>query len=159
MKVRRKARAVLLDGDHLLFLRRGWPGGTAYCTTVGGSVESGDADLEAALRREVMEELGATIGPVEELMTLTEQGGATTVVEHYFLAAVVDMDLSLRHGPELADPDTGEYEPVRVPLDARAVTGLNLQPLELRDHVREHVGTWAARSAGTRRRGQGNGRP
>ncbi|WP_443071370.1 hypothetical protein [Streptomyces sp. NBC_01465] len=44
MKVRRKARAVLLDGDHLVFLRRGWPGGSSYCTTVGGSVEPDDPD-------------------------------------------------------------------------------------------------------------------
>ncbi|MEU6143347.1 NUDIX hydrolase [Streptomyces sp. NPDC047081] len=63
MKVRHKVRVVLLDGDHLVLLRRGWPGGLPYWTAVGGSVESEDADLEAALRREVMEELGATIGP------------------------------------------------------------------------------------------------
>ncbi|MFC4035666.1 NUDIX domain-containing protein [Streptomyces polygonati] len=145
MTVRHKARAVLLDGDHLVFLRRGWPGGIPYCTTVGGSVEPDDADLEAALRREVMEEIGGTIGPVTEFLTLTEQGGATTVVEHYFLAALLTMDLDLRHGPEMDDPDRGDYRPVRVPLDAAAVTALDLRPAELAARVCDHLETWRAR--------------
>ncbi|MGY5009216.1 NUDIX domain-containing protein [Streptomyces sp. 900105755] len=40
------------------------PSCPACCTTVGGGVEGYAADLEAALRREVMEELGATIAVV-----------------------------------------------------------------------------------------------
>ncbi|MFE1837705.1 NUDIX domain-containing protein [Streptomyces sviceus] len=58
--------AVLFDGGQLVFLRRGWPGGTSYYRTVGGGVEAEDADLEAALSCEVMEEIGATIGPASE---------------------------------------------------------------------------------------------
>lgn len=145
MKVRHKVRAVLLDGDHLVFLRRGWPGGFPYCTTVGGSVEPDDADLEAALCREVMEEIGATIGPAVEFLTLTEPGEKTAVVQHYFLADLLDMDPDRRHGPELDDPDTGDFTPVRVALNAPAVTALNLQPTELANYVLEHVKTWSAR--------------
>lgn len=85
-----------------------WPGGLTYYTTVGGSVEPGDADLEAALRREAMEEIGATIGPATEFLTLTEPG-STPVVQHFFLADLLDMDLNRRHGPELDDPDTGTH--------------------------------------------------
>nr|WSY57297.1 NUDIX hydrolase [Streptomyces sp. NBC_00886] len=62
-----------------MFLKRGRPGGDSYCTTVGGSVEPADADLEAALRREAMEEVGATIGPATEFLLLTEPGGTITV--------------------------------------------------------------------------------
>lgn len=40
MKVRHNVRAVLFDGGQLVFLRRGWPGGTSYYTTVGGGVEA-----------------------------------------------------------------------------------------------------------------------
>lgn len=133
---------MLLDDGHLVFLRRGWPGGDPYCTTVGGSVEPGDADLAAALRREVMEELGATIGPAAEFLTLTEPGGTTTVVQHYFLADLLDMDPDRRHGPELDDPDTGVFEPVRVAPNRPAVAALNLQPAELADCVLRHVETW-----------------
>jgi 8-oxo-dGTP pyrophosphatase MutT (NUDIX family) len=165
MKVRHKVRAVLLDGDHLVFLRRGWPGGIPYWTTVGGSVEPDDADLEAALRREVMEEIGATIGPAAEFLTVTEPGETanvrtatvrtanvstngvrtTTVIQHYFLADLLDMDPERRHGPELDAPDTGDFEPVRVALHAPAVAALDLQPSELADHVLEHLKTWKAR--------------
>ncbi|MET7486627.1 NUDIX domain-containing protein [Streptomyces sp. NPDC005538] len=142
MKVRHKARVVLLDHGHLVFLRRGWPGGDAYCTTVGGSVEPDDADLEAALRREALEEIGATIGPVAEFLTLTESRGTTTVVQHYFLADLLEMDLARRHGPELDDPDTGDFEPVRVEASRPAVAALNLQPAELADYVLGHVQAW-----------------
>jgi 8-oxo-dGTP pyrophosphatase MutT (NUDIX family) len=72
-------------------------------------VEPADADLEAALRREAMEEIGATIGPAAEFLVLTEPRGTTTVVQHYFLADLLEMDLGRRHGPELDDPDTGDY--------------------------------------------------
>ncbi|WP_249399944.1 NUDIX domain-containing protein [Streptomyces argyrophylli] len=43
-----------MAGRHLLY------------TTVGGGVKAEDANLEAALRREVMEEIGATTGPASE---------------------------------------------------------------------------------------------
>ncbi|MFJ9246715.1 NUDIX domain-containing protein [Streptomyces sp. NPDC101776] len=144
MRVRHKARVVLLDHGHLVFLKRGWPGGDAYCTTVGGSVEPADADLEAALRREALEEIGATIGPATEVLTLTEPLGTTSVVQHFFLADLLDMDLERRHGPELDDPDTGDFEPVRVAMTRPAVAALNLQPAELADYVLGHVDAWGA---------------
>ncbi|MDT0463214.1 NUDIX hydrolase [Streptomyces gibsoniae] len=144
MRVRHKVRAIPLDGDHLVFLRRGWPDGSPYWTTVGGSVESDDADLEAALRREVMEEIGATIGPVTEVLTVTEPGESVTVTQHYFLADLLEMRLDRRNGPELGTPDTGDFEPPRVPLHAPAVTTLRLQPPELSDYVLDHVEVWSA---------------
>ncbi|MCX4404403.1 NUDIX hydrolase [Streptomyces sp. NBC_01764] len=144
MKVRHNVRAVLLDDDHLVFLRRGWSGGTPYYTTVGGGVEPDDADLEAALRREVMEEIGATIGPATEFLTLTEPGERVTVVQHFFRADVLDMDQKRRSGPELDDPDIGDFSSVRVELDASTLTALELQPPELASYLREHAKNWGA---------------
>lgn len=126
-----------------MFLRRGWPGGSTYYETVGGGVEADDADLESALRREVMEEIGATIGPVTEFLTVTEPGERVTVVRHYFRADVRDMDPDRRNGPELDDPDTGDFSPVRVPLDVAAVAALGLQPAELAHYLRDHIASWA----------------
>ncbi|WP_406366522.1 NUDIX domain-containing protein [Streptomyces sp. NBC_00645] len=141
-KVRHNVRAVLRDGEHLVFLRREWPGGSPYCTTVGGGVEPRDADLEAALRREVMEEIGATIGPAVEFLTLTEPGGRTTVVRHYFRADVLDLDPDRRDGPELDDPDTGDFSTVRVAPEASALRALELQPPELAAYLCEHAEDW-----------------
>lgn len=113
-----------------------------YCTTVGGGVEPRDADLEAALRREVMEEIGATIGPAVEFLTLTEPGGRTTVVRHYFRADVLDLDPDRRDGPELDDPDTGDFSTVRVAPEASALRALELQPPELAAYLCEHAEDW-----------------
>jgi 8-oxo-dGTP pyrophosphatase MutT (NUDIX family) len=145
VKVRHKVRVLLLDGDHLVLLRRGWPGGEPYWTTVGGSVEPSDADLEAALRREAMEEIGATIGPLTQLLTVIETGGAVTVTQHYFLADLLEMRLDRRDGPAFVTPDTGAFEPVRVPLRATTVTALGLQPPELTAYVLEHLEAWRTR--------------
>ncbi|MEU6852437.1 NUDIX domain-containing protein [Actinacidiphila alni] len=145
MKVRHKARGFLVHRDELLLLRRGWPGGEPYCTAVGGSVEPGDADIEAALRREALEEIGATLGPAAEVLTLTEDSGATVVVQHFFLARVLTLDAGLRHGPEFADPDLGEFTLLRTPLTASAVTSLNLQPPEAAAFASTHIATWSSR--------------
>lgn len=144
MKVRHNVRAVLVDGGQLVFLRRRWPGGPPYCTTVGGGVEPYDADLEAALRREVMEETGATIGAATEFLTLTEPGAKVTVVEHCFRAEKLDMDPNRRGGPELDIPETGDFFPVRVARETSAVLDLDLQPPLPADHLREHPETWGA---------------
>lgn len=107
-----------------MFLRRGWPGGSLYWTTVGGSVESDDADLDTAPRREVE---------------------TVTVTQHYFLADLLDLRPERRSGPELDTPDTGDFDPVRIPLDATAVTALGLHPPELAAYLLEHVDAWRDR--------------
>lgn len=139
MKTRHKAHAVLLDGGRFLLLRRGWPGGTPYCTAVGGTVEPGDADLPAALRREVMEEAGAEIGRPEPILTLTEPGPQVTVVHHFYTARIRSLDLARRHGPEFEDPDTGTFTPVWIAATAEAVTAAGLQPPELAAYVLAHL--------------------
>ncbi|MFD6419555.1 NUDIX domain-containing protein [Streptomyces sp. NPDC060194] len=138
MNIRRNVRAVLSDGDHLLFLRRRWPGGSAYCTTVGGGVAD-DADLEAALRREVLEETGATIGPLIPLLTETEPGTRLTLVRHYFHADVLHLDPARRGGPELDAPDTGDFTLIRVPRTPEAVRALALDSPALTDLLCEHL--------------------
>jgi 8-oxo-dGTP pyrophosphatase MutT (NUDIX family) len=142
MKVRYKARAIVRDGDRLLFLRRVRPGADPYWTAVGGSVEPEDAGIEAALRREVMEEIGATVGPAVEVLTVAEPGDQVVVVQHFFLVDLVDMDLARRGGPELDDPDRGSYEPDWIALTADAIDAIDLKPAELADYVREHCASW-----------------
>ncbi len=90
-----------------------------------------------------MEEIGATIGPVTEFLTLTEPGERVSVVQHYFRADVLDMDLKRRSGPEMEDPDTGDFSPVRVALDVTALAELDLQPNELAEYLREHIASWS----------------
>ncbi|MBY8882711.1 NUDIX domain-containing protein [Actinacidiphila acidipaludis] len=146
MRTRHKAHAILLDAGQLLVLQRGWPGGTTYCTAVGGTIEPDDVDVIAGLRREVMEEVGAEIGPPNEVLTLTESGPPVTVVRHFYTAQVINRDPDRRYGPELADPDAGTFSLVRVAPTADAVTALNLQPPELAAYVLTNLVTPAEQS-------------
>ena len=72
-RLRRAVRALLLDGDALVLIRRTRPGRPVYWTTPGGKIEPGDASPQAALRRELDEELGAVAGPVRQVFACGEQ--------------------------------------------------------------------------------------
>jgi 8-oxo-dGTP pyrophosphatase MutT (NUDIX family) len=57
---RRAARAILIDDQgRLVLIRRTKPGQAPYWTAPGGGVEDADGSVEAALHRELAEELGA----------------------------------------------------------------------------------------------------
>lgn len=55
---RRAARAILIDDEgRLVLIKRTKPGREPYWTAPGGGVEADDVSVEAALRRELAEEL------------------------------------------------------------------------------------------------------
>lgn len=129
---RHSARAILIDDeDRLVLFKRTKPGQDPYWSTVGGGVDATDASVEAALHRELGEELGATATAAVPvfLHSFTNNGGGLTV-QHYFVARLTSLDLSKRHGPEFEDPSRGAYDPVRVPLsgDCEQLAALDLRP-------------------------------
>ena len=57
---RQAARAILIDDDgRLVLIKRTKPGQAPYWTAPGGGVDATDVSVEAALHRELAEELGA----------------------------------------------------------------------------------------------------
>ncbi|GGZ17095.1 hypothetical protein GCM10010327_55020 [Streptomyces nitrosporeus] len=50
--VKRNARAILLDGDELVLIKRTEPGREPYWVSVGGGAEEENVTIEAALHRE-----------------------------------------------------------------------------------------------------------
>jgi 8-oxo-dGTP pyrophosphatase MutT (NUDIX family) len=59
--VKRSARAIVIDDEaRLVLVRRTKPGTAPYWTALGGGVEPEDPSVEAALVRELREELGAS---------------------------------------------------------------------------------------------------
>ncbi|MEN3533954.1 NUDIX domain-containing protein [Microbispora sp. ZYX-F-249] len=136
--VRHGVRAILFDGDDIVLFRRVRPEREPYWVTPGGGVEPSDASPEAALRRELDEELGATAGPALHVFTLAEPGRLSTV----FACRLVSLDLSRRSGPEFLEPDIGLHEVRRVrPGKARE---LNMVPPELGEFISANAATLPA---------------
>ena len=135
-----RVRAVLLDGDEIVLFRRTRPGVPRYWSFPGGGVEKQDADLEAALRRELDEELCARVAdpvPLVALATEDLQGRAET--QHLYACRLLSMDFEHRHGSEFSNPAKGTYEVERLPFTAQVLTGLHLVPPPLGDFVRANV--------------------
>lgn len=133
--LRHSARAILLDGDDLILFRRTVPDLEVYWTTPGGRIEPDDADLEAALRRELSEELGATVGPARQVYTVWQQGGGIARIQHFFICRLHAMDLSKRDGPEFGEAENGLHEVERVPFTPAGVRSVRLYPEELVDYL------------------------
>lgn len=131
-KARQSARAVLIDGNgRLVTIKRTKPGMAPYWTTPGGGVEPEDAGLEAALERELLEELGATAAIGRELPSVTSSDGES--VQHFFAARLLSMDESLRTGDEHTNATRGNYDIDRIRLDELAAC--DLKPTLIRDWI------------------------
>lgn len=138
--VKQSARALLFDGRcRLVLFKRTRPGQAPYWTTVGGGLEPEDADPEAALHREVAEELGGRIDRVRQVLLITDDLPAGVGLQHVFAARLVSVDPAARTGAEFTEPGRGTYEVVRVPATREALSGLRLLPPRLAEFARANV--------------------
>lgn len=133
--VKRSARAILLDGDELLLIKRTKPGQEPYWVTVGGGVEDEDPTIEAALHREVFEELGGTLQCAELVHLITDGLDGGIGIQHIFAARLNSMNMSSRTGTEFSKPERGGYEVVRVPFTAETIRELKLMPPQLAEFI------------------------
>ncbi|MDH6576452.1 NUDIX domain-containing protein [Kitasatospora sp. MAP5-34] len=154
--VKRTARAILLeldpDAPHapatIVLIKRTRPGSHPYWITPGGGVERADRTVVDALHREMDEELGGKVQDVvpafvdtvahshHEDGTLAHPHGVK--VQHFFVCRLASMDPSLRHGPEVDEPQ-GEYEIVRLPFTREGVTSVNVVPPRLRAYLAANI--------------------
>ncbi|HEY0694327.1 MAG TPA: NUDIX domain-containing protein [Kribbella sp.] len=143
---RRSVRAVLFDDhDRLLLIKRTKPGQPPYWTTAGGAVELDDSSRESALQRELLEELGARI-VVGPQVFLTSTGNDDLVdVQHFFVCRVINVDPSLRTGPEHTDPTRGGYHLVRALPEQLAM--LDIKPGKLRAFLADNVDAMLSEAA------------
>jgi 8-oxo-dGTP pyrophosphatase MutT (NUDIX family) len=155
--VKRSARAILLDGDdQLVLMKRTKPGRDPYWVTIGGGVEEGDASIEDALHREVVEELGGKLGRVELVHLVTDALADGVGVQHIFAARLESMDLSARTGTEFSRPERGRYEVVRMPFTPEAIDAIALMPPELARFAAENIEAIRSVLAHPVRRGAGS---
>ena len=133
---RRSARAILIDDDgRLVLIRRSRPGREPYWTTAGGGVEDGDGSVEAAMHREIFEELGAHATGAVQVFLASSRTETGLRVQHFFIARLVSLDITARTGPEFADQDRGAYDVDYVDLRAGDLAGIDLRPQELKAFI------------------------
>lgn len=132
---RRSARAILIDGTDLLLIKRTRPGQEPYWVSIGGGVEPDDATLEDAVRREVLEEIGAQIRNVAQVFIIKDVVEDGIAAQHVFLAERAPVDLVDPTGKELTIASRGGYELVRVPFTAEGLAEIDLKPAALAEFI------------------------
>lgn len=134
--VKRSARAIVIDDQgQLVLVKRTRPGTPPYWTAPGGGVESDDRSVEAALVRELREELGAEVYSAQQVFLVSNPAGDGVGVQHFFVCRLRKLDLSQRSGPEFDDSARGGYDLDRVALTGDDLGQVDLKPEELRSFV------------------------
>ncbi|HEV2635795.1 MAG TPA: NUDIX domain-containing protein [Actinocrinis sp.] len=131
-----KVRAVLLTPDGMMLaIRRVWPGAAPFWVLPGGHVEPQDANLRAALEREVHEETCGKPRIVGLLWTLVDDHKR----QHIYLAHIDSWSEEGRTGPEFGDPSRGEYRLEEIPLTAAGIDAITLVPEEVAEFLCEEL--------------------
>ncbi len=135
VRLNHRVRALLLtDAGNLLLFRRLKAGLEPYWVMPGGGVESTDTSLEAALRREIREELGGAVQVIRPVFTTEHDGEGQydgwRVRHHYYACYLTGYDLSLRTGSEFSNPAKGQYLPDEFPLDTNVLSCLTIKTPE-----------------------------
>jgi ADP-ribose pyrophosphatase YjhB (NUDIX family) len=134
--VRRTARAILIDGDRrLVVFRRTLPKRKPYWSTPGGGVDATDSSVEAALHRELAEELGASVDRTQQVFLASPARGDGIAIQHFFVCRLVSMDLTKRTGSEFSNPAKGRYDVERIDLRGKKLARYDLQPPEVKRFI------------------------
>ncbi|GAA1658295.1 NUDIX domain-containing protein [Kribbella alba] len=131
-----RVRAILVTpADTILLIRRVRPGIPPYWVFPGGGVEPTDETFEAALHREIHEELAGRAKVVKTFHVIERDGER----EHFYLATIEDWSFDDRNGPEFSETGRGEYYLDEVPLTVEAIADLNLKPAEAAAVLRDAI--------------------
>lgn len=131
-----RVRAVLVTADDtMLVIRRTRPGIPEYWVLPGGGVEPSDASREAALHREIHEEIAGKADIVRLLHTMETDDER----QLFYLARIVTWSFDDRTGPEFSAKGRGEYALEEVPLTLEGLDGIDLKPEEIAHVLRGAV--------------------
>lgn len=133
---RQAARAILIDDEgRLVLIRRTKPGQAPYWTAPGGGVDASDESVEAALHRELAEELGAEASGATRVYLFSSPSEAGVAVQHFFVARLRKLDESARGGPEFEDASRGRYDLDRIGLLDDDLASVDLKPAALKEFI------------------------
>lgn len=131
-----RVRAVLVTADEtMLVIRRTKPGVPVYWVLPGGGVEPHDESREAALHREIHEEIAGKADIVRLLHTLEGEGER----QLFYLARIATWSFEDRTGPEFSAQGRGEYALEEVPLTVEGIDGIDLKPEEITHVLRRAI--------------------
>jgi ADP-ribose pyrophosphatase YjhB (NUDIX family) len=134
--MKQRVRAVLITPQNtLLTIKRIRPDTPPYWVLPGGGVEDSDESLEAALHREIYEEI-AGIPEIVRLLRITETAPDQ---QFFYLATISEWDFANRTGPEFNREDKGEYVLEEIPLTTQALDRINLQPKEIAAEIKTAI--------------------
>ncbi|MEE1740245.1 NUDIX domain-containing protein [Streptomyces sp. BE147] len=123
-----RVRAVLVTADDtMLVIRRTRPGIPEYWVLPGGGVEPGDASREAALHREIHEEIAGKADIIRLLHT-TESDDERQL---FYLTRITTWSFDDRTGPEFSAEGRGEYALEEIPLTLEGLDAIDLKPEEI----------------------------
>ncbi|WP_432125498.1 NUDIX hydrolase [Streptomyces sp. bgisy082] len=123
-----RVRAVLITPDDtMLVIRRTRPGIPAYWVLPGGGVEPDDASREAALHREIHEEIAGKADILRLLHTMESDDER----QLFYLARIATWSFDDRTGPEFSAEGRGEYALEEIPLTVEGLDGIDLKPEEI----------------------------
>lgn len=135
-RLRVAARAVIVSEGRLAAIER-VRGSDRYFTLPGGGVQLGET-AEAAIVREVSEEVGLVVEPIAKLAVVVDQREGRITLQTYFACRIIDGTLECGADGELAESDSGAtHHPVW--LDVAAIPA-SLRPVWLVDRLP----TWSA---------------
>lgn len=115
--MKRAVRAIVFKDNQLLVIRRN-KFGKKYCTLPGGGVDMGETE-EQALRREMAEETGLSLGGAR--LVFTEQAGEPYGTQYVFLVDYLGGEPALHPASDEAGINQlGQniYEPAWLPIAA-----------------------------------------
>ncbi|MGQ4489135.1 NUDIX domain-containing protein [Streptomyces sp. SAS_281] len=123
-----RVRAVLVTPDRtMLVIRRARPGIPEYWVLPGGGVEPTDESREAALHREVHEEIAGKADLVRLLHTMESDDER----QLFYLARTATWSFEDRTGPEFSAEGRGEYALEEIPLTLEGLDAIDLKPEEI----------------------------
>ncbi|MEV6584062.1 NUDIX domain-containing protein [Streptomyces sp. NPDC051582] len=123
--MKERARAVLVTADDtMLVIRRTKPDIPEYWVLPGGGVEPGDGSREAALHREIHEEIAGK-ADIVRLLHAMESGDERQL---FYLARIATWSFEDRTGPEFSAEGRGEYALEEIPLTLEGLNGIDLKP-------------------------------
>lgn len=108
---RRRAAGILIEQDHIALIYHVFSDGGCCYEFPGGGVEAGE-DLPAAVRRELLEELGVEVAVQNLVATISYKGQ----MQYFYRCVITGGVFGTGRGPEFTCAEFRQFTPVWVPL-------------------------------------------